>query len=316
MRYGTCLIDARSPLSLSVSEIASAPIVVPGVPCYGLVPNGKGKPRLYSARNIGRDEVISTHPIQVVPKRQLPALRRTGLEDLCFDWNDDGIAFALGAGAFIGDSSDPNCLWKADYANRSITIRPRRPIYAGEELTIDYSTHTRRVCAAVSRHDVQRLPANQLPKPEVPKAVVIIDPSFGRTLIAVKDIRKGENIGEAPVRVINPNKMGEFGRIPALIDLAHTWRSRCSALVLGIPAMVNHSYLANAFYSENPDRRTIALIAYRDIPAGAEITMNYNGHPTDKSELDWESTERDEPLVVPLIKNDRRALEQLGATGR
>jgi hypothetical protein len=260
---------------------------------------------LYSVRDIGRDELISEHPVQLIPARQYSHLRGAGLEDLCFDW-DDGkqarVAVALGAGAFIGHSSEPNCFWKADRSNRTIAIHPRRPIFAGEELTIDYATDTRRPCRGLGPSAVPRLAAELLPRPEAPKAVVISDPSFGRTLITVRDIAAGENLGEAPARVIPTQALEEFGKVDALTDLSHTWGYGLPALVLGLPAMVNHSNAANAFYKENRKRRTISLVAYRDIPAGHEVSMNYNGHPDDKSPLDWQPSERAEPFTVSLIR--------------
>jgi hypothetical protein len=308
MRYSQSSIHSRSPLSLSACEFRASPISAPGQPNYGLVARAKGKPRLYSVRKIGRNEVVSEHPVQVIPSREFRSLRSAGLEDLCFDWDPDGpecCAVALGAGAFIGHSSQPNCYWKADYSRQTIVIRPRRPIFAGEELTIDYCTDKRRPCAAVKQSDVSRLSDEQLPKPETPKVVVTNDPSYGRTLIAVRDIRAGEHIGEAPVRVIPNIDLKHYGRIQSLVDLSHTWANKFSALVLGVPALVNHSFKANAYYDENPRRRTISLVAYKDIPAGCEVTMNYNGDPNDKSELDWTSTEREAPLMVQLVRAGR-----------
>lgn len=302
MRYRSCLIPARSPLSLSACEFAASPSVLEK-PSYGLVPQGKGKPRLYSVRDIGTEEVITVCPIQVVPAYEVSPLRRSALEDLCFDWYQGSYAVALGAGAFIGHADEPNCYWRADQATRTIAIHPRRSIFAGEKLTIDYFSGRRRPCAPVNQRCVERLCKAELPKPEMPKAVVTSDPTFGRTLIAVRDIRAGECISEAPARVISNRFMKKFSKITMLTDLAHTWLQRFAAVVLGIPAFVNHSFSANAFYVENRKRRTISLVAYRAIAAGHELTMNYNGHPNDKESLDWESydpIERPSPLVFSL----------------
>jgi hypothetical protein len=302
MRYGACLIDSRRPLSLSACEFRTSPVAVPDRPNYGLLPNRRGKPHLYSVRDIERDEIIAENPVQVVPTRQFLALRSVGLEDLCFDWNRAGcVAVSLGAGAFIGHSDEPNCYWRADYFKRTVSIYPRRPIFAGEELTIDYSTDTRRPCRDLQALSVARLPVKDLPKPELPKVVVTHDVDYGRTLIAVRNIRAGETISEAPVRVISNHKLDSFTRILALTDLAHDWLNRFCAIVLGIPALVNHSYSANAFYRPNRRRRTISLVAYKSIAAGYEVTMNYNGHPNDQSPLDWNSTERDAPLKISLL---------------
>ncbi|MBY0358489.1 MAG: SET domain-containing protein-lysine N-methyltransferase [Candidatus Obscuribacterales bacterium] len=302
MRYRSCLFPARSPLSLSACEFRASPTVLEK-PSYGLVPQVQGKPRLYSVRDIGMEEVITTCPVQVIPTNEVSPLRRSALEDLCFDWYQDRYAVSLGAGAFVGHSDEPNCYWRADRATRTVAIHPRRSIFAGEELTIDYFSGRRRACAPVNRCCTERLCKAELPKPEMPKAVVTSDPTFGRTLIAVRDIRAGECISEAPARVVSNRVLKKFGKVTMLTDLAHTWLQRFAAVVLGIPAFVNHSFSANAFYLENRKRRTISLVAYENIAAGSELSMNYNGHPKDKSPLDWGDLvpmERPSPLVFSL----------------
>ena len=49
------------------------------------------------------------------------------------------------------------------------------------------------------------------------------------------------------------------------------------AIVLGLCQLCNHSYEPNTRYEERSARRTMVFTAVRDIPRGAEVTINYGG---------------------------------------
>lgn len=306
MRYGQCKINSAEPFSLSGCEFRTGrPIEVPDTPSYGLLRQKGEKPRLVCTRPIGVDELVSETPVQIVGASQIPVLRRLGLMDLCFEWGRQPAreAVAFGAGAFVGHSENPNCYWKPVRERRSVRILPRREISPGEELTVDYDSHLRRRCRktdAPSEIDPEKL--RNIPEPEQPKAVVVSDSEYGRTLIAVQDLAPGEKIAEVPARIIPVRNGNLFARLPTLVDVAHGFGQYRSAIALGIPAFVNHSCPANSFYMWSKEHGTISLVTYRDwIEAGTEITMNYNGHPLDRSPIDFEVIERPEPLKVPLV---------------
>ncbi len=61
------------------------------------------------------------------------------------------------------------------------------------------------------------------------------------------------------------------------------------ALALGYGSIYNHSFSPNAIYEVDMQERTLYITAYRDIEAGEEITINYNGDPQDQSAL-WFDT--------------------------
>ncbi len=61
-----------------------------------------------------------------------------------------------------------------------------------------------------------------------------------------------------------------------------------AAIVLGYGSLYNHSYEPNAVYNREYDRKEIRFIAIRPLPAGAEITINYNGDPTSREPLWFE----------------------------
>jgi SET domain-containing protein len=195
---------------------------------------------------------------------------------------------ALGAGAFIGHSSEPNCSWKADFSARKIQIFPTRYISPYEELTINYFRQSSRLSSQPHMAEMNSKTMTNLCEAEMPKAIVGKVPNFGRGLIALKNIACDEIITECPVRVIPNNQLREYYEIESLAEHTYLWGRNRNALAIGLPTFVNHSYQANSFHVTNTDRGTLSLIACRNISRGEEIFMNYNGNPDDKTPLGWD----------------------------
>lgn len=311
LQCAPCVIDARHPLSLMASEMPRRRrLAPPSLPSYALRKYPNGALRLSAARDIARHEIITETPVQVVPQREIRALRRIGLEELCFAWASEPrqYAVALGTGAFLGDSRNPSCRWQGDSARGVVTIRARRPIWAGEPLTLDFETELRRRFSGASRSAGPRRPVERTVATKAPKAAIVRDRLFGRTVVALKNIARGEKISEVPARVIPAADTAEFFKIAALVNLAHAWGTTV-AIALGVPALVNHSCRANSYYAVSFKRRTISLIAHRAIPAGLEITMNYLGAPdgslADNRELlesqGYQPLERKKPLKLSFL---------------
>lgn len=63
------------------------------------------------------------------------------------------------------------------------------------------------------------------------------------------------------------------------------------AVVLGYGSLYNHSFAPNAFYRRLLAQQAIDFIALRDITVGEEITVNYNGDPTDQTAVWFDSAE-------------------------
>jgi SET domain-containing protein len=61
-----------------------------------------------------------------------------------------------------------------------------------------------------------------------------------------------------------------------------------SAISLSISQFINHSYTPNANYSYNYKEKIIEYIAIQNISKGEEITVNYNGHSSDKSPVGFQ----------------------------
>lgn len=70
-----------------------------------------------------------------------------------------------------------------------------------------------------------------------------------------------------------------------LEDYVYEYGINHSAVVLGYGMLFNHSYEPNATYEINFDKHTFDYYAYKDIKAGEEILINYNGEVDDYEPL-------------------------------
>ena len=110
----------------------------------------------------------------------------------------------------------------------------------------------------------------------------------GRGIFAKEAIKAGTLIERSPVLVVPDEqvfgpKEGE-SPCPRLTWYVFDWREVNGrsevAIGLGYLSLYNHAWLANATWEARaPD--LITVTAYRDIPAGGEVTINYHGEPDD-----------------------------------
>jgi uncharacterized protein len=112
----------------------------------------------------------------------------------------------------------------------------------------------------------------------------ISEGEFNRGVFATEDIPKGTLIHEAPV-VPYPNVEHILIQETALADYVYEYGKNHSAVVLGYGMLFNHSFTPNATYDINFDQHTFDYYAYRDITAGEEIFINYNGEVDDETPL-------------------------------
>ncbi|WP_078544917.1 SET domain-containing protein [Litchfieldia alkalitelluris] len=124
------------------------------------------------------------------------------------------------------------------------------------------------------------------------KSSKVSDGEFNRGVFATRDIAKGELIHEAPV-IAYPNDEHEHIEKTLLADYAFEYGINHTALLLGYGMLFNHSYKPNAFYEISFEKHTFDYYAYKDIKAGEEIFINYNGDVDDK-ELLWFDREDEE----------------------
>lgn len=109
----------------------------------------------------------------------------------------------------------------------------------------------------------------------------------GLGVFALKDFKHGELIESAPVLTFSPTDRKNLEKTP-LSHYIYPWKStRGAALAFGYGSVYNHSYSPNADWKQNFKKQTMEYRAVKDIRAGDEITVNYNGEPDDTTPIDW-----------------------------
>jgi len=112
----------------------------------------------------------------------------------------------------------------------------------------------------------------------------------GRGVFARKPIREGDVIERVPVIVIPVEDIKNSEGWVGLAGYCFYWAEGKVALALGYGSLYNHSYKPNARY-DDVGRMTKVFSAVRDIAAGEEITVNYNGDPEDGDPMGFDVVE-------------------------
>lgn len=115
---------------------------------------------------------------------------------------------------------------------------------------------------------------------------------FNRGVFATEDIKKGQLFHVAPV-IPYPNIEHVLIEETVLSDYVYEYGKNHSAVVLGYGMLFNHSYEPNATYDIDFTTHTFKYYAYKDIKAGEEILINYNGDVDDKDPLWFLKDEND-----------------------
>lgn len=104
-------------------------------------------------------------------------------------------------------------------------------------------------------------------------------PQRGRGVYALEAISSGDWIEEAPVIVLSAQERVLIDQTK-LHDYIFEWTpegtSQC-IMALGYVPIYNHHYHSNAEYFMDYEQQLIRIIAVKDIAAGEEICINYNG---------------------------------------
>jgi SET domain-containing protein len=108
----------------------------------------------------------------------------------------------------------------------------------------------------------------------------------GRGVFARRAIRKGRVIERAPVFIVPLKYLADGRDCPALSKFFYEWGSTTVAVALGYGSLYNHSYTPNARYVYGDN--VLVYRALRDIAAGEEITVNYNGTPHDRGSVGFD----------------------------
>ena len=109
-------------------------------------------------------------------------------------------------------------------------------------------------------------------------------PLGGRGVFSREAIAEGTLIEICPVVVLPPEQL------PTIHDtklhdyyFLWGWEDNECAIALGYGSLYNHAYDPNARYLVDIDHDAIEIIARRNIQAGEEITVSYNGDPEDQT---------------------------------
>jgi uncharacterized protein len=113
---------------------------------------------------------------------------------------------------------------------------------------------------------------------------------MGRGVFTSAPIAAGTLIELAPVVVMSGEDRVQIDKT-LLHDYIFEWgkeKEQC-AMALGLISIYNHSYQANCDYGMYFKKDSISIIAVRDIEAGEELFINYNGSWNDEKKV-WFDT--------------------------
>jgi uncharacterized protein len=113
-------------------------------------------------------------------------------------------------------------------------------------------------------------------------------PLHGRGVFTSRPIPRGKIIELAPLIVLNEHDSSLI-KESSLYSyyFLHGRRGEICVVGLGYASLYNHQYPANAKYKFKLSKNLMEFTAFRDIEAGEEITINYNGTPDDPSPVEF-----------------------------
>ena len=114
----------------------------------------------------------------------------------------------------------------------------------------------------------------------------------GRGVFAKERIPAGTLIEQCPVIALTDTRDRDRLRKTGLVNYYFLWGDKRdhAAICLGWGAIYNHSFEPNARYEKAMDDLRMDFTTLRDIEAGEEILVNYNGAPHNRT-----------PLLIPGI---------------
>jgi SET domain-containing protein len=113
----------------------------------------------------------------------------------------------------------------------------------------------------------------------------------GRGVFTKRRLAAGTVVETAPVIVMTAEDRMYLDKT-LLHDYIFEWEPdgvKMCCMALGIVSIFNHSYESNCEYFMNYEEETMQVVTIRDIDAGEELTINYNGDWDDKKKLWFEA---------------------------
>ncbi|WP_430899687.1 MULTISPECIES: SET domain-containing protein [unclassified Paraflavitalea] len=107
--------------------------------------------------------------------------------------------------------------------------------------------------------------------------------NMGRGVFTDEDLALGTIIEIAPVIVMSAADREHLDKT-LLHDYIFIWNppSGQCCMALGYVPIYNHSYEANCLYEMDYDDETIKVTVVKEVKAGEQLFINYNGDPDEK----------------------------------
>ena len=124
------------------------------------------------------------------------------------------------------------------------------------------------------------------------KNYLFINPtvSKGKGVFTKENIAADKIIEQSPVIVMSAEDRVNLDKT-LLHDYIFAWgekKEKC-CVALGFVSMYNHSYQSNCEYFMDFEEETIQIKTVKNIKAGEELTINYNGDWNDKKKIWFEA---------------------------
>ncbi len=121
---------------------------------------------------------------------------------------------------------------------------------------------------------------------QIPGLYITTSTDKGRGVFTSIDISEGDIIEVCPV-IIMPKAELPIIHKTILHDYYFLWGENMEdcAIALGFGSLYNHEIHPNANFILDLENETIDIVAIKNIMAGEEITLNYNGEPGDETIL-------------------------------
>jgi SET domain-containing protein len=258
-------------------------------------PIGRG---LVAAETLEEGAVVERLEGRVVPYSKIP---ESEIQN-AFEIEDDRWMAPQSAARHINHSCDANC-----YISRNLDVKTVRKVHKGEELTIMYNEVTietymktgailpkwddRRSfdCRCGAPQCIGRVDRYIVPVPPDPNSKGVrmgVIEGHGRGMFAMRRFMKGELIERAPVLAIDEKHWPSAAKT-LLSDYAFDWgeKDEHAGIALGYISIYNHSYAPNAQLEQLMDELMMEIVAIKDIEAGEQIMINYNGEPANQDPL-------------------------------
>ncbi len=111
---------------------------------------------------------------------------------------------------------------------------------------------------------------------QIPNLYITHHPKKGRGVYCLQAIAEGSIIEVCPLIII-PEKDTQLLDKTYLFHYYFKWENNQSAIALGYGSLYNHAALPNAESVNLIDSAELRIVAIKDIAAGEEITLNYQG---------------------------------------